>query len=228
MAALLPSLPRFLSHPLQTSWIDNGFVDKLANTFRMFPKTAVMVALLAVILWLGVPTMVEKAMVLLILFLTKKMHDAFNKDAAKKETHLPKSRTAQTPQCHTGEASRPTQADNGKAADLDDIHNASSVAGSFTRRLRELARAQDLEGVEQLAEEMRNAGTKQTVTCYGVIIGAFAQAGNKALTKRWLADFRDACLHSKPKTVSVNSAVKACAKIGDSSCAEEWFDLCPA
>ena len=35
----------------------------------------------------------------------------------------------------------------------------------------------------------------------------------------------DACLHNKPNTVSVNIAFSACAKIGDSSRAEEWFDL---
>merc|ERR1719412_552560 len=153
--------------------------------------------------------------------MSRKRTGASQKIKTKKEIHALKGFTAQTTQSSTGQLA---QAEKNGDADSNEIQNASLLAGSFTLRLRELARARDLVGVEQLAKEMRVAGTKPTVTCYGVVIDAFAKAGDSAGAERWLADFMDAGLGNKPNTVLVNIAISACAKAGDSSRAEEWFE----
>merc|ERR1719264_1429618 len=200
----------------------------MADTFRMLGNNAVIVVLLVVLLalifnaadrWFQVSTVVEEVMVVLILLaigvLGRKWRPVTSKKMdTKKEIHLPKTLQPR----RTGQASKLAPADDnfcGEATDAGD---------SFTLRLRELARARDLAGVEQLAKEMRVAGIQPTVSCYGVVIDAFAKAGDLAGAERWLADFMDAGLGKQPNTVLVNIAISACAKAGNSSQAEEWFD----
>merc|ERR1719367_2102603 len=100
--------------------------------------------------------MVEEVMVVLIILpiglMSRKWTCASKKIKTKKEMQLIESSTAEAVQTITGHLGH---ADNSADAEVNEVQTASLVAGSFTLRLRELARARDLVGVEQLAREMR-------------------------------------------------------------------------
>merc|ERR1719223_766178 len=119
-------------------------------------------------------------------------------------SHMLKSCKSHAAQRHASQTSGMIQEDAAEDdADAGEITDASVAADVSTMRLCELARARDLVGVEQLAKEMRDAGKKPTVACYGVIIDAFAKAGDSVGAERWVEDFTEECLRNKPNTVSV-------------------------
>jgi len=174
----------------------------MADTFHKFGNNAAIISLLVITLtflfiaadfWFEIPAMVEEVMVVLIIvpigLMSRKWGVAPKKAGAKKEISSIANFAKDAP-TKPGHPSKLAQADNDGEGDASEMHHASSVAGSFTLRLREFARARDLVGLEQLAKEMRIAGIKPTVTCYGVVIDAFAKAGDSVGAERWLADSR--------------------------------------
>merc|ERR1719499_1789305 len=97
--------------------------------------------------------MIEEMLVVVVLLLisvSSKKWSLTNKVVTDKEIHSPKSCPTQTTQFFTSQASKGERAESYGEADLFEIQHASSASGSYTLKLRELARARDLAGVEQL------------------------------------------------------------------------------
>merc|ERR1719326_2875770 len=94
-------------------------------------------------------------------------------------------------------------------------------------QLHVAAKAGDLQTAEIIAERMQANGCALTVVSYGMLINAFAKAGDVAGAERWLNELMNSGL-GKPNVICVNSTISACAKGGEVRKAEAWLERMPA
>jgi len=97
-----------------------------------------------------------------------------------------------------------------------------STENKDASKLHIAVRSGDFSAVEQMMKEMKESNSPPSVTCYGVLINAYAKCGQIDAMERWLLELCSAGV-GKPNLICINIAISACAKAGEMVRAEKWL-----